>query len=827
MTAFAQRSFAAGEIAPSLYARVDNARYASALRTCRNFMVMRHGGVTNRPGTVYIASTRDNNTVVRLIPFVFNADQTYVLEFGDGYIRFFQDAAQITVSGVAAWDIGAAYVVGDLVVSNGVNFYCILDHTGHAPNTPSNTWWYAMTGSIFEIPTPYAAADLAELQFVQSADVITIVHPNYAPRELSRFGNTDWILSVIVFGASQANVTALSNDGGIPGAIGTSWSVTAISLSGEESTGTATSTSDTPSTGSPVNLSWTAAADAVEYRIYREFDTTGTLGTGLIGIVTGTTFADAADIPDVGSPPIDPNLFQSTGNYPSAVTYSQQRRIFANTDNAPETVWSSRIGSFNNFMTRFPVQDDDPVNFTLVGKQVNEIRHLLELRQLLALTVGSEWAINGDQSGVLTPSDINAKQQTYNGASVLSPLNVNGSALYVQARGSVVRDIAFNYELDAYNGNDITIFSSHLFERFTLVDWAYQQVPNSVVWAVRDDGTVLGLTYIREQQMLAWHRHDFGGTVENVCVVPDGNEDAVYFVIKRTINGADYRYIEKMDTRQIDDIKDAIFLDSALSYDGRNDGATTMTLSGGTDWDYQEDLILTASASTFVAGDVGNEIHLTLADDTVLRLRIRSYSDATHVTVRPNRDVPVSIRAIATADWARAVDVLSGLDHLEGETVSVFADGYVVANPNNDSYQVQTVSGGSITLDKPYAVIHVGLPIVADIETLDMDSNQGETVIDKKKLITKVSLYLEASRGVFVGAQAPDDDDVDPLENLVELKIRSEENYDEPVALKTGPVDINIKGEWNSHGRIFIRQVDPLPLSILAAVPIGQVPFRG
>lgn len=387
MTAFAQRAFSAGEIAPALYARVDNARYATGLRTCRNFLVKRHGGVDNRPGTQYIARTRDSGEVVRLIPFIFNSDQTYVLEFGNGYIRFIRNDAQIEVSGVPTWDNGTAYDVGDLVVYDGVNYYCQVAHTGHAPSAPSNTWWYAMTGNVFEIPTPYSNADLANIQFVQSADVITLVHPSYAPRELRRYGHTTWTLTTLAFGSAQADVTNLTQNGGVPGAIATSWTVTAVGITGEESDGVAVSSSSAPSGGSPILLQWTAAADAVEYRVYREFDASGTLGTGLVGVVTGTVFSDGGDIPsEVGSPPIDPGLFQSTGDYPSTVIYSQQRRIFANTDNDPETVWCSRVGSYSNFSSRFPTLDDDPVTFTLVGKQVNEIRHLLELRQLLALT---------------------------------------------------------------------------------------------------------------------------------------------------------------------------------------------------------------------------------------------------------------------------------------------------------------------------------------------------------------------------------------------------------------------------------------------------------
>ena len=150
--------------------------------------------------------------------------------------------------------------------------------------------------------------------------------------------------------------------------------------------------------------------------------------------------------------------------------------------------------------------------------------------------------------------------------------------LFVQARGSIVRDFAFDFLVNGYRGSDLTIFSSHLVEGYTIADWAYAQTPNSIVWMARSDGTLLGLTYIKEQQILGWHRHDFAGAVENVCVVPEGNEDVLYLVINRTIDGDTVRYIERMNTRTISPtesfagtpgIVDFLGMDCALIYDGR------------------------------------------------------------------------------------------------------------------------------------------------------------------------------------------------------------------------------------------------------------------
>jgi len=196
----------------------------------------------------------------------------------------------------------------------------------------------------------------------------------------------------------------------------------------------------------------------------------------------------------------------------------------------------------------------------------------------------------------------------------------------------------------------------------------------------------------------------------------------------------------------------------------------------------------------------------------------------TIVSVFPHMDVPTTLQATATAVWSKAVDELTGLWHLEGEEVSVFADGAVVASPNNASFKdTLTVASGKITLDKPFVKIHVGLPIISDLETLNIDTVDGQSMIDKKKQVNKVSLWVEDTRGIWVGGKPPSDDDTDPLENLNEAEMRSQEDYDVQDE-KTEVVDVNVRSEWNSNGRIFMRQVDPIPVSILSVTPSGFIP---
>lgn len=871
MSNIVQRSFSGGEISPSLWARVDLTKYATGLKTCRNFMVMRHGGVANRPGTSFVAEVKDSTKKIKLVPFIFNIDQTYVLEFGNLYMRVHRNGAQVvettkTISGatqanpcvVTATSHGylngqEVYIasVGGMIQLNGRNFKIAnktthtyelqymdgtsVDATGFTAYTSGGT-----SARVYEIVTPYTEAHLPELQHIQSADVVTLVHPSYEPRELIRTGHTAWTLSTITFGATVATPTGLASS-----ASGTAYyyKVTAINAeTGEESMPTAAVGSTTTTS----TLTWNAVTGAGYYNVYRGLNNAyGWIG--IAGADASPSFVDVSYVPDsLDNPPVARTPFTGTSNYPSTAAYYQQRLLFANTDNNPEAVYGSKSTLYKNYMVSTPLQDDDAVTFSLVGKQVNEIRHLLDIGKLIVFTTSGEWSIEGGPSGILAPGDVNPKQYTYNGSGFLPPLVVGGNALYVQARGSVVRDLAYDYQSDGYKGNELSIFAAHFFDNYTIVDWAYQQIPHSIVWCVRNDGALLGLTYIREHQVFGWHKHDFngvelgmdyladgtyfadgsilasGGTddatsglAENVCVVPEGTEDVLYLTINRVINGKVVRYIERMATRQVVKVEDSIFMDCSLSYDGRNTNTShTMTLTNGVNWTYDETLTLKSSASYFTSADVGNSIFITGIDGTNIRFSISGYTSGTIATGTPQKTVPLNMRDTALPSWGKGVDVVSGLWHLEGRAVSVTVDGFVSASPNNTGYGEKTVIDGKITLHDPHAVIHVGLPYVSDIETLNIDIIGVSSMTDKKKLINKLTMFVESSRGIWAGSDA---------DNLTEFKLRSNEGYDDPVNLATGTIDLNIKADWKTNGSLFVRQIDPLPLAILAVVPTGYI----
>lgn len=878
MASIMQKSFASGELSPPLYSRTDLAKYQNALRTCKNFMILRHGGAANRPGTQFVGPIKDSSKTVRLIPFVFSQTQTYILEFGDQYIRVIKDGEYVMLTAQAITAVSNAsqavvtYSGADNFANNdqvylsgftgsnanylnnrffkvsavnaGANTFEILELDGTAVN--SSAWGSMSAGQaeeIYQITSPYLEADLPYLKYVQSADVLTIVHPSYAPRTLSRTADTSWTLSSLTFDANVDYPTSIAaTQNGATGSTTYKYTVTAFDpLTGTETplkavppsgvylatvsngNATLTSTNSITVTWSLTNLFGYAIAD-LDFNVYREVNGV----YAYVGTSSGVaSFVDiGAGIDSTDTPPRIAEDFNATGDYPSAITYYQQRLVVANTNNDVEKVLASKTGNFYDFSVSSPVQDDDAVIFKIAGQRVNEVHHLLDLGTLLIFTESGEFTAQGDAGGILGPSSINTRQSSYNGSNDrLAPIVIGNSAVYVQARGNNIRDINYKFESSNYTGDELSIYASHLVDDYTFLDWTYQQTPHSILWIVRNDGILLGMTYIKEQQMLAWHKHEFhNGLVENVCSIPDGSEDAVYMVIKREIDGKTVRYIEKLTSRKITTAEDIGILDSHLIYDGRNSGATTMTISGS-GYTYTDTLTLTASSSYFTASDIGNQIQVYDTDGSVIRFTIDAYTSATVVTGRPNRTVPVTLRSVATTDWAKAVDEISGLWHLEGEDVSIYGDANVVANPNNTSYTVVTVANGKITLSERYAVVYVGLPITSDLQTLNIDSDQ-QTIIDRNKLISKVTLFVEDSRGIWAGTEEPNNS-VSYTDGLTELKIREEENYDESVLLQTDSVDIITEATWNKNGRVFIRQIDPVPLTVLSITPSGYMPFGG
>ena len=942
-----QRSFTGGELAPALYARDDLARKKNGMRTCLNWEVMRHGGIQNRPGFVYVAETKYSDKASRLIPFVFNNEQTASLEFGDLYVRIIQDGAvstyptknieAITQANPGVFQVtGHGYSNGDHLAVLGVEGMVDLNNrvfivAGVTANTFTLKYMdgtavdttafdpYTMVFApgtvekIYEVVSPYADTDLPLVKYAQSGDVVNLVHPDFPPYELRRVADLNWTLTPISFLPTIDRPVALAATAGAGGALTTRYKVTSIAKKGNAeslpaiqaakvisaataanpvvvtsvahgysngdevlitgvvgmtqlngkvfivngvtantfqllgidgtaytayvSGGSAFKTlvtlaaSATPTLVAPNVITWTTDPLAQEYNVYREIS--GQFA--LLGITPIGSFSDIGLTVDMTkTPPVFKNPFDSAGNYPSTVSYHQQRLSFGNTDNEPQTVWESRIGSLHDFSISSPLQDDDAVTYTPVGIRVQEIKHLLDLGRFIIFSSGAEMTA-GDEQGAVTPFFIPIKKQSGHGASDLQPIDIDGSAIFVQARGSKVRDLAFNFQKDGYQGNDLTVWSTHLFDGYELLDWAFQQEPDSIVWIVRDDGSILGLTYLREQEIYAWHRHTTDGLFESVCSIPEGDIDALYAIVQRTVelNGVDrtVRYVERRASRRIDAIEDCIFMDAAATYDGRNTSDETATLTTAGGWTATDLLTATISGPyDFTADDVGNCLFLTGADGTKVKLEITQYISANVVKGLSDEDVPASLQAVATTTWSKAVDEVAGLWHLEGKLISVLGDGAVVCSPANKQYTRVRVANGRATLPECYAVIHAGLFYASSMETLDMDTVEAETMTGKPKLIGKLTAFVQLTRGLWCGDRPPSPDPTDLetsisfVEGLTETPIKQPDNINEAGTLVTDSIATIMDARWNKNGRVFMRQVDPLPATILSLGPEGLIP---
>lgn len=802
------RAFSGGEISPEMFGRIDDAKYQQGAARVRNFISKPQGPAENRPGFAYVNQVKDSTKSVRLLSFTFNTTQTMVIEFGDQYMRFHTQGATLNYSAGAAWNSGTAYSVGDIANLSGTNYYCTQAHTNNTP--PNATYWYALPADFtYEIPSPYLEDELFDVHYVQSADVMTLVHPNHAPRELRRYGASNWQIATIDFGSPIGRPGGVSVTRYIPSSESVNtdtyethrYCVTAIAnnlIDESAKSNTATRTNNIFVSGAKNTISWNAVSGAARYRVYKDIG--GIFG--FIGETTSTSIEDNNISPDFSrTPPIYENDFVGSGNYPGAVSYFEQRRVFAGTNNAPQSIWMTKSGTESNMSFGLPIRDDDRIEFRVAAREANTIRHIVPLTQLLLMTGSAEWRVTSVNSDAITPTSISVKPQSYVGASNAQPVIVNNSMVYAASRGGHIRELGYNWQANGFITGDLSLRAAHLFDNYRIIDMALAKAPTPIVWFVNTQGRLLGLTYVPEQSVGAWHWHDTKGKFESVATVSEADDDVVYCVVKRTINGSEVRYIERMGTRLFASQRDSFFVDSGATYDGRNtDNTKTVTVSGAT-YNKGDTLTITSSYSLFnpppSLNDIGDAIIL-VDGDQYYRCSIISTVSATQANVQIDRDLPAGLQNTATTAFEVARNTISGLNWLEGETVSILENGAV--------HPQRVVTGGSITLDRASSVVHVGLEYNSDLNTLPLALQTEAYGQGRVKNINHVWLRVLESSGIFAG---PNED------NLVEAKQRTTEPYGTPPNLKTQDVKIMLTPTWADNGQIFVRQTDPLPLTVV------------
>ncbi len=1068
---FIQPSFAAGEICPNLYARVDLAKYHIAAKLLRNFFVWASGGVSNRAGTMFVGRCKDSAHPVHLIPFQFNLVQAYILEFGHLYMRVIMDGGYVLETpvytpantadpwsgipitgitnsdpGIITVNYGAAnfpagtpygpFSNGDQVFIAGAgtalnstpgrqylvqnataSTFTLTDLDGNAVNTTncgglalgvptslsvnnggnaySSAAGLAVTGGagsgltvnitadgmilsatidnpgsgyspgdvvtvvqagasqgtltitglgptvarVFTLPTPYAGTDVQLLKWAQSADTLTLCHPNYPPADLTRTQHWVWTLTPISFAPktpAPSNV-AFTSYPGHPAETDNNWNygyiVTAVANDPPDESFPSAACSGAgyqlnSNIGACNAITWSSISNAQYYRIYKAQPTynpvtvSGNAMYGYIGESTGASFVDTEIAPDfTQTPPQGTNPFNSgpitavtitnggsgypqnvslcvldptgtgavlsatvgtngtitgvtivnggenysnpvvtvgnqgsgaaakiisisggaygvnetpvigitdggqnyygpvtvtvanglgsgctftpiisngvigfisvggagngigyeagssltftqqpgsgatfnasfdpSGNYPSCATYFQQRKVFAGSLNNPQTIWMTQPADYKNMDISNPSESDDAIVATIASNQVNAIKWLVPMNNLVILSSGGAWLLVGGMVTspvAVTPTNTVVVPQNYVGCADLPPIVINYDILYVQAKGSIIRDLAYNFWVNVYTGTDMSVLAQHLFFGHNMERWAYAEQPFYQVWIVRDDGVLLSLTYLKEQDVYAWAHHDSPGpsgtdvflSVASISEqqTPGLNMDSVYFVTQRTIPGINggnpVKYVERMDGRN--------FLSSGVP------------------------------ASAGMTADVTKAWFLDCA---------LQYYTGTPATV------------------------ISGLDHLNGATVSILADGNV--SPS------QTVVAGSITL--PYAAtrVTVGLPYVSQLQTLSMQPEGMQMQVqDYRKKISAVAVRVADTRGLKVGPN---------FSSLTEIKERSAQvSMGAAIPLFTGDERVVIDSQYLVDDNVCIQQDNPLPCTILGVIPevsIGDSP---
>lgn len=720
-----QQSFHAGELTPLGWGRTDIERYDSAVETLDNFVITPQGGIERRPGTIYVNDAANSASKSRLVRFEFSTVQAYVIEFSDIKARFF--------------------------INNGI--------IESAPGVP------------VEVVTPYTQSQLRELSFTQSADYLYIVHPAHAPRKLTRSSHTVWTLSTIDFvdgpyrdinksetltltlsaltgtGVTMTAAAALFD----PKHVGSVWRIEAASASKNnewvssysysagirvvsggrvyETAAGGTSGPRKPTheigTESDGTVSWTWKHNGFGY--------VKVTGYTSATVVTVTVLKDLPNSVTSGTLKWREGAWSDYRGWPSTVTFYKERQVYGGNASQPQTVWFSCTNDFEKFSPTDRIDttlDTNAIAVTFASSTVNSIAWMVGADDLVVGTIGGEWVISAaSTSKAISPDNIEAVNQTnYGSAQYVPAVRIGTGTLFVERSARRLRELLFSFEVDNYKANDISVLGEHLPRTGGgIIDVAYQNSPHSVWWGIREDGKLIGCTYLREQNIIGWHQHAIGGggVVESVCCIPasDGSHDQLWMVVKRTINGNEKRYIEVMSPyfhpTSKTDSAGMWFLDCALDYSG-------------------------AATST-----------------------------------------------------------ISGLSHLEGETVGVLVNNAV--HPDKD------VASGAISLDTPATSALVGFPYDSTLTTLPIDfSGRNGQETGQAVRIHRVELFLIDSLEMSYGSGKATTHD---------------ENFrtpEDPMGSRppfyTGYKTLFLDSNYSRTGQFTVKQSKPYPLNIVSAI---------
>ena len=828
-------NFSAGELSPRMAGRTDIAKYFNGCEALLNFVAMPQGGVTRRPGTMYVATVGAPATPARLLPFIFSTEQAYVIELGANYARFYANDGQV--------------------------------QSGGAP---------------VQIATPYAAADLAAIQYTQSADTLYLCHPSYAAQALTRSSPTAWAITPLTFrdgpylavntgtttltlSAATGSVTVTASSivginatpgntgqGFLPTDVGRHLRVRLQSLWGWLVITAVTSTTVVTATvqaavpngafamdGAP----WTGSTWYPVGAIAVNGGTTYKVTVGGLSAATGgPTGSGGTDGTvtwvSVAAVPLVTTQWQ-LGKWSGAATpynpmFWQNRLMLCGSNDEPNAIEGSVTGDFTNFA---PTQSDGSVtavnalSWIISDDEVNAIRWLspagsAQAMQLGIGTTGGEDILQAASTAqALSPTNVTAYRETSLGSAPnVRPLRILKSVLFANRPGRKLHEWTFQWMVNGYVGPDLAVLSEHITVS-GIAQLAYQQNPYGVVWAIRNDGALIGLTYLRDQDVVAWHRHQLGGQyyggppiVESLAVIPspDGTYDELWLEVLRTVAGVPVRFVEVM-TRYFDamPLEQAWCVDAGLA-NVLGTPAATLTPTGfvnqataiGATAAFGGAGTLAASAAVFAAGDVGQVVRANGG-----RLLLTGYTDAQHVAAQALAPL-ATLEPAASGTWTMgaAFTAFGGLGYLTGETAAILGDGQVFTD--------QVVTAGSVTmsgLGASYAI--AGLPYASLLVTMPaapLRAAQVSSAGKVKRIDTVYVRFLDAVGGLF-GVRQTDPMTLAQEDKTEEIWSRSAADpMGEPVALLTGIRRLKMPGGYDQEAQILVAQEEPLPMTVLA-----------
>lgn len=757
-----QNAFDAGELSALLLGRQDLDKYKRGMFVCSNGLPTVQGPWTRRPGTAFLHQCKFNNRLTRVLPFQFSTTQTYILEFGHQYIRFFPGHAILVNATKVVENLVNSVVTitahgynnGDRLqyfgaVSTGPSASCLNNREIVVTSKTANTFetWdtdgvfinsngpgggvvsnFGSVAKIFEIATTYTEAELVDIRITQSADTLYITHPNHPPATLVRVSALSWTLADIVFTDGPYDVQNTTATTMTPSAATGSVTITASAVTGINNGQGFLSTD----VGRLIRL---REGSIWGYVLVTAYTSTTVVTATVLSTLTNTNAKTAWRM----------GVWSNTTGFPRCSTFYEDRLYFAGAAVFPQRLDGSNVSAYTNFSpsaTDGTVSASNAVAATLNAEDVNAILWMTpHYNALLCGTFRGEWQVRGSMTGdVISPTSIQAKPTTRRGSAAISPVVAGDATIFVQRGGRKVREMAsvidgYGYR---YKTPDMTALSEHITRPGINGHLAYQEQPQAIVWAPRSDGVLLGMSYDRDAGVVAWHRHALGGSssadglsipvVESAAVVvdPTAVRDELYLVVQRYINGGTKRYIEYM-------------------------------------------------SKVWQPGDTQVNAF---------------YADA------------------GWTDLAVGTNLIQGLSYLEGQTLNVYLDG--AAHPN------VTVAGGQVTFNYNATVKTVGYFYSSDGQTMPIEGgSQDGSAQGKIKRIHRLGLWLLDTLGLKIGPDA---------NNLTEIIARVWGTaYGTATPLFTGVTRERFEADYDKLGQVYWRAGGPFPANVLALMPQFEV----